>query len=82
MAPQRELIDAFGKVDVFVASLHACLSARQAGWLVTVRRASSAQSVAAAINCAREGSSAVQVGHLCAGPPPFARHRRSFDEWE
>jgi hypothetical protein len=70
-SPQRELIDAFGKV---VASLHACLTVWQAVWLITVRSASSAQSVAAAMDYAREGSSAVQVGHLlcrsvicCAG---------------
>ena len=36
----------------------------QTGWLITVRRASSAQSIAAAMDCARDGSPAVQVGYL------------------
>ena len=76
VASARALIDACGEMVGKPACMPACplpawLAWRLAGWLAgwlgsasTVRRASSAQSVAAAIDCASEGSSAVQVRRL------------------
>ena len=72
-SPQRERrLRGDGRPACLRACLPAaCLAGLEAGWLAgwlgsasTVRRASSAQSVAAAMDCASEGSSAVQVRRL------------------